>query len=301
MLVDWLAFLALMGAYLAMAWSPIVKALRAFVDSKFHGLLLAITLLVPFLFVTLPQVSDEPVIFLSDLGIMAVYVMVPAAACLFRPAGGVGRRLVDILAILALWFPIEFGWLPNVDAQLAGDIALPLSMMTAIPLGLLCFLVLRPLPGIGFTFRLTRSDGRYILLALAAYTLIGLPLGILTGFLVPGLAPFRPGEWLAAWLLGYLFTALPEELLFRGIIQNQLQLGLGKWLPALLVASVIFGLSHLNNATTGFPEPNWMYAAMATLAGLAYGWTWHKSGKITASAVVHATVNFIWGILLSGG
>jgi len=39
---------------------------------------------------------------------------------------------------------------------------------------------------------------------------------------------------------------------------------------------------------------------MATLAGLAYGWTWRKTGKITASAVVHATVNFVWGILLSG-
>jgi membrane protease YdiL (CAAX protease family) len=43
-----------------------------------------------------------------------------------------------------------------------------------------------------------------------------------------------------------------------------------------------------------------MYAMMATLAGLAYGWTWRKTGKVTGSAVVHTTVNFIWGILLGG-
>jgi membrane protease YdiL (CAAX protease family) len=42
-----------------------------------------------------------------------------------------------------------------------------------------------------------------------------------------------------------------------------------------------------------------MYS-MASLAGLAYGWTWRKTGRITAAAIVHATVNFVWGILFGG-
>lgn len=93
---------------------------------------------------------------------------------------------------------------------------------------------------------------------------------------------------------------MPEELLFRGVIQNQIHRRVKhEWL-ALAVAAIIFGLSHLNNSTAGYPEPNWMYALMATLAGLAYGWTWRRTGKITAAAVVHATVNFIWGLFLSG-
>ena len=97
------------------------------------------------------------------------------------------------------------------------------------------------------------------------------------------------------------FTALPEELLFRGIIQNQIGARVrNEWL-ALALASVIFGLSHLNNSTLNYPTPNWMYALMATLAGLAYGYTWRRTGKITASAVVHASVNFVWGVLLQGG
>ena len=118
---------------------------------------------------------------------------------------------------------------------------------------------------------------------------------------MPGLAPFEPLAWLGAWVLGYLFTALPEELLFRGIIQNQINLRLRREWLSLALAAVIFGLSHLNNSSLNHAPPNWAYAGMATLAGLAYGYTWRRTGKITASAVVHATVNFVWGILLQGG
>jgi len=224
---------------------------------------------------------------------------VPALATLFRPADAPPLHPLDILAILALWFPIEFGWLPQASAHLSPDISLPVPMLTAIVLGLILFVVLRPLPQVGFTFALTRADFGKIGRALLAYILVGIPLGLLTRFLVLNMAPFAWDRWVLAWPLGYLFTALPEELLFRGAIQNQLRLRLGNDWAALGIAAVIFGLSHLNNGTPGYPEPNWMYAIMAALAGLAYGWTWHKTGKITASAAVHATVNFIWGILLS--
>ena len=50
-------------------------------------------------------------------------------------------------------------------------------------------------------------------------------------------------------------------------------------LVTLLVAAVIFGLAHLNNG--GFP--NWRYASLATLAGLAYGSAWRKTRSIFAS------------------
>jgi membrane protease YdiL (CAAX protease family) len=159
---------------------------------------------------------------------------------------------------------------------------------------------LRPLSGIGYTFGLRRRDFDQVARALAVYTLVGIPLGLITRFLVLRVASFDLESWVLAWPLGYVFTALPEEMLFRGIIQNQIHDRINTEKVALTIAALIFGLAHLNNATPGYPVPNWMYAIMASLAGLAYGWTWRKTGKITASAVVHATVNYVWGILLGG-
>jgi uncharacterized protein len=93
---------------------------------------------------------------------------------------------------------------------------------------------------------------------------------------------------------------LPEELLFRGLVQNQLEGRLGNARAALGITAVIFGLAHLNNPLPGFAAPNWTYGLMAALAGIAYGWTWHRTHKITASAIVHASVNFTWASFLSG-
>ena len=56
------------------------------------------------------------------------------------------------------------------------------------------------------------------------------------------------------------------------------------------VSAVIFGLAHL---------PDIRYALLATLAGLAYGWVYARTGRITASALTHTGVNWIWGLLLS--
>jgi len=55
------------------------------------------------------------------------------------------------------------------------------------------------------------------------------------------------------------------------------------------VTAVIFGLAHL-------PDPR--YVALATLAGVTYGWVYLRTGKITASAVTHALVDAVWVVLL---
>jgi membrane protease YdiL (CAAX protease family) len=81
---------------------------------------------------------------------------------------------------------------------------------------------------------------------------------------------------------------VPEEFLFRGLIQNLLSRWLGVPL-GLALASVVFGLSHL-------PDPR--YAVLATIAGVAYGWVYLRTEKVTASAVTHALVDTVWVILL---
>jgi membrane protease YdiL (CAAX protease family) len=300
MLLSWIAVLLLLGLYFAFANRWFVGWTKGFAADKHHGVLLALMLVIPYLLIALPSGRADPVGFLWGVGLMLAYILVPAVASAYRPAGATALHPLDILAILAIWFPIEFGWLPDVEAQLAAGVNIPVPLLTGVVLSFVCFLAIRPLSDVGYTFRLNRKDWPRMGSALGLYMVVGIPLGIITRFLIVQMAPFEPGQWVMAWVLGYFFTALPEEMLFRAVIQNQLHQRIKSEWMALGVAAVIFGLAHVNNATAGYPVPNWMYVIMATLAGLAYGWTWRKTGKITASAAVHATVNFVWGVLLGG-
>jgi membrane protease YdiL (CAAX protease family) len=80
--------------------------------------------------------------------------------------------------------------------------------------------------------------------------------------------PKLPAWWpLWTWSMVFL-TALPEEALFRHVIQGGLQDWLGGtsrtwWIP-MVVAGVLFGLAHLAGG--------WTSVALATLAGIGYGW-----------------------------
>jgi Type II CAAX prenyl endopeptidase Rce1-like len=65
-------------------------------------------------------------------------------------------------------------------------------------------------------------------------------------------------------------------------------------LIALCVGSLIFGSAHLDDNTTNYKVPNFLYALLATIAGLAYGWTWRKHDNLTASAVTHALTDWTW-------
>jgi membrane protease YdiL (CAAX protease family) len=101
-------------------------------------------------------------------------------------------------------------------------------------------------------------------------------------------------------LLGiYFMVAIPEELLFRGIIQNLLQRYIpgrfGPWI-GLALAALIFGFSHYNN----FSPPDWRYVWLATVAGLVYGAVYQITGRTTVSAMVHCGVNFIWAVVFYG-
>jgi CAAX protease family protein len=92
----------------------------------------------------------------------------------------------------------------------------------------------------------------------------------------------------------FLFTALPEEFLFRGLIQNWIERMRGRGVMSLLIASLIFGASHLNN---GPPIPNYRYFVMATIAGIFYGRAWRTTGSLMASSLTHALVDTIWSVV----
>ena len=121
-------------------------------------------------------------------------------------------------------------------------------------------------------------------------TAIGLFLGFLHFHAV------IPSVWraLLAWIFSFFFVAVPEELFFRGWMQNLLERRVG---PArgLLITSTLFGLSHFNKRAALF---NWRYVLLAALAGIFYGLAWRQERRVGASAITHASVDTIWAIWL---
>jgi uncharacterized protein len=213
------------------------------------------------------------------------YLTVPAVlVCAGRT--GAPDLLRVLAAAIVLWLPIEFSLLPPL--RLPPPEGLRAAPFAALATGLYLFLVACPLDRIGYTFVLNRRDFRLAVIATAAFSLVGLPIGLLTGFLEwnPRLDAVRVA---VAPVAIYLATGVPEEFLFRGLIQNTLERAIGR--AALPVASIIFGLAHL---------PDLRYVLLATLAGAAYGWVYMMTRRITASAVTHALVDWIWVLLLRG-
>jgi membrane protease YdiL (CAAX protease family) len=213
------------------------------------------------------------------------YLTIPAVlVCVGRAGAPNPVRVLG--AAIVLWLPIEFALLPQL--RLPPPDGLRAAPFAALATGLYLFLVACPLDRIGYTFRLSGRDLRLALIATAAFAVVGLPIGLATGFLQwnPRLDAVRLA---VAPIAIYLATGVPEEFLFRGLIQNTLERAIGR--AALPIASIIFGLAHL---------PDVRYVLLATLAGLAYGWVYQATRRITASAVTHALVDWIWVLLLRG-
>jgi hypothetical protein len=160
--------------------------------------------------------------------------------------------------------------------------------------GIYGFLAIRQLRQVGFDLRLRLRDFRVGLLWLAAYTPIAVALGLSLGFL--HFHPHMPSAWhvLLGWIFTFFFVAVPEELFFRGWMQNLLERRVGR-VRALLITATLFGLSHFNKRAVHF---NWRYVLLALLAGIFYGRAWLQDRRVGASAITHASVDTIWSVWL---
>jgi membrane protease YdiL (CAAX protease family) len=168
------------------------------------------------------------------------------------------------------------------------------NKMLLLDAGIYGFLGVRQLEGVGFDLRLRLRDAGIGLRELAVYTPIALAMGLGLRFLHvhrtwPGWASMT-----GAWIFTFLFIAVPEELFFRGWMQNLLQRRMGRT-PAPLLTAALFGLSHFNKRTAFF---NWRYVLLAAVAGFFYGRAWRQDSRVGASAITHASVDTIWGLWL---
>jgi uncharacterized protein len=91
-----------------------------------------------------------------------------------------------------------------------------------------------------------------------------------------------------------VLIAIPEEIYFRGWMQNLLERRMGPR-GSLYVTSLVFGLAHFNKRATHF---NWRYVLLATLAGIFYGRAWRAKRRVAASALTHTFVDTVWSLWL---
>jgi hypothetical protein len=225
----------------------------------------------------------------------AVYAALPVAmAALLWQASQVDSEQRgnwrDFLILAALGLAVDLRWFESAwPAHLA-----IFNKIILLDAGIYGFVLIRRLEGTGFDLRLRVADLAIGLREVAFYMPLALALGLSLGFL--HLHRAWPGfEMIAgAWVFTFFFIAVPEELFFRGWLQNLLERRIGRT-PALFVTAALFGLAHFNKRAAHF---NWRYVLLAAVAGIFYGRAWRRNRRVGTSAVTHATVDAIWSLWL---
>lgn len=192
----------------------------------------------------------------------------------------------DAVILLTLGLVVDLRWFdPAWPAGLRG-----LGNLVLVDAGLYAFLGVRRLRGTGFDFRLRWSDWKTGFRELAFFTPAVIIFGLALGFIHPH--GNSPGVVKAAltWAGIFIFVAIPEELFFRAWVQNFLERRIGRR-TAMIVASILFGLSHFNKRSAHF---NWRYVLLATIAGIFYGRAWREQRRVAASTITHTCVDWLW-------
>jgi membrane protease YdiL (CAAX protease family) len=226
------------------------------------------------------------------LGLVVIYTAAPTACVYVQHAERSRPTWLDMVAVLLLWLPLEFAAGAELIPKPVQGFLHSVAYGIAILLGLLLFLCFRSLDRM--KYNLPRSP-RDLWIALAGFALtapILIVLGVWLGFM-PAFHWSRvpAGRMALAFPVVFFGTAVPEEILFRSLIQNILLQKLGRTLWVLILASLIFGAAHLDNGPQ--PPPNWRYFILATIAGFGYGKVFDRTSTVLSSVLFHTLVDWI--------
>lgn len=223
--------------------------------------------------------------------LIVAYTLVPTVCIFLQGADAGAATWLDFAVILLLWLPIELNlgsaWIPRHAQGLLHTVAYGV----ALTLALVLFLGFRGLQGMKYNLPRRFMDLVDPFVAFVLVTPILVLLGLAISFIPPFHIPGNLSSRGAAKTFGLIFvaTALPEEILFRSLIQNWMMQKFGSTTAVLITASVLFGCAHLNNGPQ--PLPNWRYMILATIAGFAYGKVFQRASSATASMALHALVD----------
>lgn len=108
-------------------------------------------------------------------------------------------------------------------------------------------------------------------------------------YIADTIAHYTPQQRALFVLMG-IIAAIPEETVFRGIIQPTLQNKVGRW-SGILLTAVVFALYHVQYALV-LPR-----LISHTCWGLVLGLLRERTGTLWAPAIAHALMWFILGAL----
>ena len=242
---------------------------------------------------------------LSQLAIASVWFVCSWILILFLRRRTFPSYL-DYLLILLLWLPIESYFLGKVALPAAQVFVQPF-MFVGLLLLVYAYLVIRKF-NIGYTFGLKGDDFRKVVLNFLLYFFIAIIISIVGGFFK--ISDRVPSFWqLSSHFVRIFFLiAIPEELLFRGVIYRTLLKQFeGRTFAvgfALLISSVLFGLSKaiipagplvgIKLGLDGVWQAPLANMLLAAVAGMFYGLVFIRTKKITAAATLHLFVEWVW-------
>jgi len=193
-----------------------------------------------------------------------------------------------VLAVLGL--AVDLRWLESAwPAHLS-----VISKLILLDSALYGFLVIRQLSNAGFDLRIHVKDLVIGFRELAFFAPIAIPLGLFLGFLEFHHRVPKTSSAALSLVFTFFLIAIPEEIFFRGWLQNLLERRIGSR-SALILTALIFGFSHFNKRSIHF---NWRYVLLAAIAGIFYGRAWSSRHRVAASAITHTCVDTIWSLWL---
>jgi len=234
---------------------------------------------------------------ISTFGIFFLFYIIPVALLLFSQYLTIEnsfRTMLIIFGVLILWIGMDhrytmdlFDGYDDLSYHLTTLWLVQILFVTYTPFNIKSFNQVNSKP--------TLSGIKYTLLLIPILFAILIPTGFKTGFIFWS-PDFETSPLLkfATFLVIYLTIALPEEFIFRGIILHEFDKKIPEGSPnrilSLILVSFLFGLTHWNNISLALAP---YYFLFATIAGLAYGYVWRKSG-LFAAALLHTSVDWIW-------
>jgi membrane protease YdiL (CAAX protease family) len=90
---------------------------------------------------------------------------------------------------------------------------------------------------------------------------------------------FENSFWISIFVVG-IFAPIFEEIMLRGLIQNELKKGFNIYL-AIFIQAILFGLIH----------GNLIQSSYAFILGAVIGLTYYLSNSIWTPIIIHATIN----------
>jgi uncharacterized protein len=242
-----------------------------------------------------------------------LYLAIPAVAIAFAEMQMYfGRQIQSLVvhAVILLGLAISGMFIKNEDIQKTYQALILLPIMRIVNLsvpvfyettlyslvfiyGLLAVPASIAAINQGFTSKQLGITFKRIWLYFPLSILLGLLLAegeyliIRTNYLIPDLSIFN---LLTLSIIMIFFVGIVEEIIFRSVLQNRLQMALGNW-TGLIFTSILFGLMHSVYGS--------IYEILyATFVGFFIGFLFYRTRSLPLAALIHGFINvFLFGVI----